>query len=382
MNGIADIDQLFQGMVNRHEIPGVVASIANKDQLLYHQAFGKMDVANNVAMPKDAIFSIASMAKPITSAAVMILSEAGELELDDPISKYLPSRKHHQVITRFNDSDGTYLAQPAHTAITIRHVLTHTSGFGYGFSNHTWQRLLQNTEEEEEDAFPLLHEPGSRWTYGMGPRIIGKVVEEITGERLDEFFSTHIFAPLHMNDTFYEIPHDKLSRWVTMHTREEGILIEQPKPDVQQPSITGDGGLFSTARDYLAFLQMFLNGGTLHHSSILSDDSIAVMTRNQIGELVVEQQPGADPAVSNAFPIGAGKDKFGLGFQITVANYELSSLRSPGSYSWSGLFNTHFWVDPQKEIAAVILMQVLPFYDEACMRAYQNFEQLIYTHLN
>jgi CubicO group peptidase (beta-lactamase class C family) len=148
------------------------------------------------------------------------------------------------------------------------------------------------------------------------------------------------------------------------------------------PTILGDYGLFSTADDYITFLQMFLNRGTLYHKNILSEASIELMTQNQIGELVVEQQPGANPYLSMAFPLGAGKDKFGLGFQITASYEEESNLRSPGSYSWAGIMNTHFWVDPKKGIAAVILIQVLPFYDETCIRLLRGFEERICRNLN
>jgi CubicO group peptidase (beta-lactamase class C family) len=380
MNGIAGLDQYFRGIVNRSELPGVVAAVSHKNQRIYHQAFGKMDVSNNIEMQKDSIFDIASMVKPITSVAVMMLFEAGKLGLDDPISKYLPSQKNQKVITHFNEKDATYSARPVENEITIRHLLTSTSGHGYGFSNHTVNILMEKTGKES-DALPLLHEPGTKWTYGMGTRLSGKIIEVITGASIDEFFEESIFSPLQMDDTFYKIPQEKLSRWVTVHDRVDGIPVEQPKPEIQEALVLGDGWLHSTAEDYIAFLLMFLNGGKLHGSRILKEETINSMTENQIGDLVVEQQPGAIPSWSDAFPFGAGIDKYGLGFQISVADNKLTDMRSPGSYSWGGIYNTHFWVDPQKEIAAVILMQMLPFYNEACINALQNFERLVYNHI-
>ena len=381
-NGKTKIDQLLQKAVDRNEIPGVVAIVANKDEILYHNSFGKLDVANNIDMPKDAIFDIASMTKPITSVAIMKLREGGRLALEDPISKFLPSFSNLEVITEFNEGDTTYTTTPAKNEITIRHLLSHTSGFGYGFSNHIL-RLLQQKTDKEPKELPLLHEPGSRWTYGMSTRILGVLVEKVTGQPLLHFFETKIFDPLGMDDTFYEVPEQKYGRLVTVHQRQNGTLIEKPKPQAknQQTFAAGDGGLRSTAEDYVVFLQMFLNKGTFLNTRILNEESINLMIQNQIDELVVEEQVGANPELSNAFPLGAGHDKFGFGFQITVSTAENCNLRSAGSASWAGIFNTHFWIDPKRDIVAVILMQVLPFYDEACIKVYQGFEELIYSHL-
>jgi methyl acetate hydrolase len=381
MNGIAEIDRFLQGAVDRNEIPGVVAIVASKDQILYHQAFGMMDVANQVEMRRDTIFDIASMTKPVTSVAVMMLHEQGKLDLDDAISKYIPSLENPEVITRFDKTEVTYATKPADNKITIQHLLSHTAGFGYGFSNRTLHLLEQKTGKTAREL-PLLHEPGARWTYGLNTRVLGELVEEIAGVSLDEFFRAAIFGPLGMDDTFYSLPRDSYTRWVTSHRRVDGALIETARPDTQQTAIFGDYGLLSTAGDYITFLQMLLNGGTLHDRRILGRGSVDLMMRNQIGELVVETQPGADPTLSRAFPLGAGRDKFGLGFQITAAPGEGPALRSPGSCSWAGIMNTHFWIDPQRGIAAVILMQVLPFYDDACIRAYRGFEELIYRNLD
>jgi CubicO group peptidase (beta-lactamase class C family) len=379
--GIAEIDQLLQDAVDRKDIPGVVAIVANRDRILYHQAFGKMDVMNDVEMQKDTIFGIASMTKVITSVAVMTLYEEGRFDLDDPISQYIYWLKNPQVITSFDEEDGTYSTKPAEREITIRHLLAFTAGFGYSFANSLMALLVEKTGKTEREL-PLLHEPGEKWTYGMEVRVLGELVEELSGRTLPQFLKERIFAPLGMSDTFYVLPAEKYPRWVTRHQRENGVLSERPNPEKQRPFIVGDAGLLSTAPDYVKFLQMLLSGGRLHESRILSEDSVKLMTQNQIGDLVVETQRGPNPLLSRAFPLGAGRDKFGLGFQITVADGKEGHLRSPGSYSWSGLSNTHFWVDPEKGIVAVILMQVLPFYDETCIAVYQGFEGLVYEHLN
>ena len=379
--GIAEIDQLLQDAVDRKDIPGVVAIVTNRDRILYHQSFGKMDVMNSVEMKKDSIFRIASMTKAITSVAVMTLYEEERFDLDDPISQYIDWLSNPEVITSFDEEDGTYATKPAEREITIRHLLAFTAGFGYTFANSLMALLVEKTGKTESEL-PLLHEPGERWTYGMEVRVLGELAEELSGQTLPQFLKERIFDPLGMVDTFYVLPAEKYPRWVTRHQRENGVLRERPNPEKQQPFIVGDAGLLSTATDYVKFLQMLLNGGTFQGVRILGEDTVRLMTQNQIGELSVETQRGPNPLLSSAFPLGAGRDNFGLGFQITVADGEEGDLRSPGSYSWSGLNNTHFWVDPEKEITAVILMQVLPFYDETCIAVYQGFEELVYKHLH
>src|SRR5437867_11677401 len=378
--GKADMDGLLQRAVQEGIVPGVVAIVANKDQILYHGAFGLRDVANRKPIERDSIFRIASMTKPVTSVAVMMLQEQGKLKVDDPVSKYLPAYRDREVIAAFNEKDATYTTKKAAKEILIRHLLTNTSGFAYGFSNYTVNRLQEKTGKQPEEL-PLLYEPGSKWTYSGSTKILGQVVEHLSGTHLDEFFSSRIFKPLDMQETFYAIPNDKRDRVVTAHSRENGALVETPNPERIAAPVAGDGGLTSTASDYVQFLQMLLNKGSWHGTKILSSESVQSMTRNQIGQVVVQTQPGAIPARSNPFPLGAGRDKFGFGFQITASNKDNPNLRAPGSYSWAGIYNTHFWVDPQRRIAAVILMQVLPFYDEGCIKLYQDFEAAIGRNL-
>jgi CubicO group peptidase (beta-lactamase class C family) len=260
--------------------------------------------------------------------------------------------------------------------------MTHTSGIGYAFSSPIVTRLLQGTQKTETEL-PLLHNPGDAWTYGANTRVLGQVVERISGQPLDVFLRTRIFEPLNMVDTSYVVPAEKLTRVVTVHRRLDGQLVEQQNAATQQSPARGDGGLYSTARDYGAFLQMLLNGGRLHgtRTTLLSETSVRAMGQNQIGTVKVEEQPAADPARTRPFPLGAGRDTFGLGFQIAARDGRFSGLRSPGSLSWGGINNTHFWIDPHRHIAVVMLMQVLPFYDEACIRALRGFEELVYRYL-
>ena len=211
--------------------------------------------------------------------------------------------------------------------------------------------------------------------------MLGQIVEKVSGQSLDAFLKARIFDPLGMRDTSYVVPADQRDRLVTQHNRgSDGVLTERPNPaDIRSP-IRGDGGLFSDVVDYAAFMQLFLNGGRHGERRIVGERTLATMMSNQIGRLTVVQQPTADPARAKPFPIGAGKDKFGFGFQIETEPSD-PSMRSPGSVSWGGIYNTHFWIDPQKGIAAAVLMQVLPYYDQKALGVLRGFEKITYQNL-
>lgn len=378
-SGSAALSGFLQSAVTRGDIPGVVALVVGPDGVLYHEAFGKLDVARNVAMPRDAIFRIASMTKPLTSTAVMMLIDEGKLKLDDRVDAYLPAFRAPQVITNVNEAAGTYATRPARGPITIHHLLTHTSGIGYAWSQPPIA-LAQKKTGLPEPELPLLHDPGSRWAYGASTRVLGDIVTKVTGQRIDEFLRARIFAPLGMRDTAYDVPAANHQRVVTLHQRMNGRLVEQRNPESLAVAVRGDGGLYSTALDYSAFLRMLLNGGRSGGTRLLSQGSMHELTRNQIGSLVVEQQPVADAARSKPYPLGAGADKWSLGFQLAAPRAGAANTRSPGSYSWGGINNTHFWVDPQRQIGVIVLMQVLPFYDPRAIALLQGFEELVNAH--
>jgi CubicO group peptidase (beta-lactamase class C family) len=369
--GKAALTRQMTEAVKRGDAPGVVEVVVNREGVIYKGAAG---------LPANSIFNIASMTKPVTSVAIMMLMEQGKLQLDDPVSKYLDGYDKLQVITKFNAADATYETRPANTMITIRHLLSHTSGIGYGFTNPIENALTAKTKKGEWEL-PLLDEPGTKFNYSSSTRVLGFVVEKITGSELEPWYQEHIFKPLGMVDTSYAVAASKQSRLAPQFTRFPGTLTPLPKTPVAStpmPPFRGDGGLYSTADDYGKFVRMLLNGGALNGRTILSETSVRMMGENAIGAIFVERQPDADPQRTKPFPLGAGKDKFGLGFEIAADDPAGKGFRSPGSMSWAGIFNTEFWIDPARGVGGILLMQYLPFYDRQAIEALQGFEQRVY----
>jgi methyl acetate hydrolase len=374
---VTDIDAYLEAATLDARVPKVVALVANREQVIYQGAFGKKDSARNVDVEVDSIFNLASMTKPVTSVATMMLGETGVFLLDDPVATYLPVWSDRAVAREVDPGAAEFQTTPARNPITIRQLLSHSSGLAYNFSNRRMQDLMDITGESDPRNLPLVSDPGTAWNYSPSTAVLGDLVEAATDVPLDVFLARRIFEPLGMEDTFYVVPDSKADRVVSVHTPVEGRLVEQERPESFASVVRGDGGLYGTGPDYIRFLQMLLNGGRFQGRRLLSQTAVDIMTSNQIGTVNVETQRSTNPVVSADFPIGAGRDKFGLGFQITTSNSENPDLRAPGSYSWGGIFNTHFWVDPRREIAAVILMQQLPFYAEDPLSLYQGFEERV-----
>lgn len=368
----------LQGAVSRNDIPGTVVAVAGPDGMLYHEAFGTMNAARKAPMVKDAIFNIASMTKPVTSIAIMMLVEEGKLRLDDDVSKYLPKFATPSVITNFNPADASYTTRPARRAITIRHLLTHTSGIGYGFSSATIAAIQQKTMQNELDL-PLLFDPGEGWAYGASTRVLGQVVEAVSGLRIDAFLESRVFRPLGMRDTGYVVPKDKHARVVTSHTRTENGWTERPVPENLPANVAGDGGLYSTASDYAQFVRMLLNDGRAGSTRLLQERTVRTIFDSHTGPVVVQTQQTTNPALSRPFPLGAGEDPWGLGFQLSRPKVRRPDMRNPGSGTWAGIFNTHFWIDRQEELGVIVMMQLLPFYDERAMQLMADVERRVYT---
>src|SRR5262245_33303391 len=377
--GSSTLSTFLKSATDRGDVPGVVVAVVNKDGVLYNEAFGKSSTIRNTLMTKDTIFNMASMTKPITSAAIMMLVDEGKLKLDDEVAKYLPKWKDPVVISKFNEADASFETRPAKRPITIRHLLTHTSGIGYGFSSPMLAKIMEKTKKTELDS-PLLFDPGESWAYGASTRVLGHVVEAISGQKIDAYLQARIMGPLGMNDTSYLVPTTKYSRVVAVNARNaSGKFEERPVPATIPATVQGDGGLYGTASDYGLFLRMLLNRGTLNGTRILSETSVKSMLPPATGNVVVKEQQSSNLSLSRNFPVGAGKDKWGLGFELAAE--QLPNRRSPGSGTWAGIFNTHFFIDPSREIGVVVMMQTLPFYDEASMKVYAGVEEAVYKNL-
>jgi len=372
------IDEQLRKAVERKDIVGVVAMATDRQRVLYRGAAGMADIAESRPMTADALFRIASMTKAITSVAAMQLVEAGRFRLDDPVEKYLPAFARLSVFESFDSATGDYRLRPATRAVTVRHLMTHTSGLGYGFTSPVI-RDFKPRAGEQYPVGPLVFEPGERWLYGTSTDWLGRLVELNSGKPLDDYFRQRILGPLGMSDTFYNVPQDKVARLVAVHRRRpDGTIVKEPvqPPTVISP-IIGGGGLSSTAGDYIRFVRMLLNGGELDGVRILSTDTVALMSQNHIGALGVPALKTAMPERSDDFSFVAdARDKWGLGFLITAD--QVRGKRSAGSLSWGGINNTYFWVDRTRGIAGVILMQFLPFADRKALAVYDAFERGVY----
>lgn len=381
---MAAIDAVLRQAVERGDVPGVVAVATSRSAIVYSGAFGKASLSNELIMAPDTVFRIASMTKPVTSVAAMQLVEQGKMALDDPVSKHLNAFARVSVVRTFDPATGAYTVEPTSTPITVRHLLTHTSGLGYGFTHPT----IRDFKAKGGDAFdvgPLVSEPGTEWLYGTSTDWVGRLVEAVSGKSLETYFRDHILGPLEMTDTAFNVPTMSQGRLVNGWRRDEkGTLTEQPR---QLPApvtqYNGGGGLFSTALDYIKFVRMFLGDGQDQGSGpnggprILSAASVAEMTRNHIGTLSARALRTAQPALSRDFTFINGRDKWGLGFLIRTD--AVPGLRSAGSVSWGGLNNTYFWIDRTRGIGGVILMQFLPFADPKALELAETFERTVYS---
>jgi CubicO group peptidase (beta-lactamase class C family) len=376
----AAIDAVLADAVKRGDIPGVVAMVVDRRGIIYRGSFGVKDATNPGFGPMGtgAIFRIASMTKPITSVAAMQLMEEGKFRLEDRADSYLPELANLQVFDSYDAKTGAYTLRPAARPVTIRHLLTHTSGLGYNFTSPI-VRDFKPRSGEKYAAGPLLFDPGEQWIYGTNTDWVGRLVESFSRTPLESYFGQRIFAPLGMADTFYNLPQNRRSRVVPVHRRRAGggFELDAAQPPLTIPRPIGGGGLSSTATDYSRFLRMFLNEGTLDNARILSPASVKLMSANQIGNVGVRALKTAMPERSSDFTfVDDGRDKWGLGFLIR-AN-QRPGRRSPGSLSWGGINNTYFWIDPSRGIAGVILMQLLPFADSKALAVYDEFERAVY----
>jgi methyl acetate hydrolase len=389
MQSKALIDELLRQKSADKEIPGVVAMAANGSEVIYQGAYGKRDLSKDDAMTADSVFWIASMTKAITAAGAMQLVEQGKLSLDAPIGKVLPDLAAPQVFEGF-DSNGEPNLRPAKCEITLRHLMTHTAGFAYDLWNGDMVHYLEKTglpsiTSCKNDALktPLMTDPGTRWEYGINIDLVGKAIEAVSGKRLDSYLRDHLLTPLGMTDTSFRIGESQRQRLVAMHARaEDGSLAPTPFELDQDPEFhMGGGGLYGTAGDYIKFTQMILNKGRANGTEVLKAETVAMMGQNHIGQLNMTRMTSAVAGATNDVDLYPDMDKkWGLSFLINTSR--TPEGRSPGSLAWAGLANTYFWIDPSRDVAGVILMQVLPFVDQKCLEAFAGFESGVYAGLD
>jgi methyl acetate hydrolase len=385
---VAPIDQALGQAVDARRVPGVVAIGATDKGIVYEGAFGQRGIGSGPAMTPDTVFWIASMTKAVTATACMQLVEQGKLQLEQTMGDLLPELKEPKVLEGF-DASGAPRLRPARRPITLRHLLTHTAGFVYSI----WDAPMGQYEKATGIPFigvcknasfqaPIMFDPGERWEYGINIDWVGKAVEAVSDQSLEVYFREHIFDPLGMPDTGFLIGSAQKARVATMYSRKqdgslESMAFEMP----QRPEFfMGGGALFSTPRDYIAFLQMLLNDGTLNGARVLKPETVALMRQNHIGDLEVVTLETVRPDLSNDANFFPGMShKWGLSFDINTEPGP--NGRSAGSLCWAGLFNTYFWIDPDRKVTGTIMTQLLPFADGEVLKLYADFERGLYDAL-
>ncbi len=364
------IDTYLNKAIEKNQIPGAVALIRRNNKIIYNKAFGYSDVENKIMYSTDDIFRIASMTKAVTSLAVLMLWEEGEFNLDDPIEKYIPEFKDLKVLTDFNETDSTYLSKPAENKISIRHLLTHTSGIGYGVIDEdarfkaiykkqgivdlfTTDSINIGSNVKKLAQLPLHHEPGEAFTYGESLDVLGYFIEVISQKSLDVFFKERIFDPLEMNDTYFYLPTTHQDRLVPIQTKKDGFWTKYQGDfyDTNYPVkgaktfLSGGAGLSSTTADYSNFLQMFLNKGSFNDKQILGKKTVELVYVNQNSHI-----PGS--SIGLAFGLVSEKDQ------------ALGGKGSMGTITWGGYFNTFYFADPVENIIGILYKQTREIEEE------------------
>lgn len=364
---LARIERMCADAVAKGDIPGVVALVARQGKIVYYKAFGKADNQSGRNLKRDDIFRIASQSKAITSTAVMMLWEEGKFKLDDPISKYIPEFKNPQVLKTFQYNDTSYTTTSATGEITIRQLLSHTSGLGYGVIDNDERIKMIYQKAGITDAFtaepvtiaqsvkklaklPLHHNPGEKFTYSEGLDVLGYLVEIVSGMPFDQYLKKHLFEPLGMNDTWFYLPSEKATRLVSVQQKNDKGEWERYPATFYDPDypikgaktfFSGGAGLSSTAKDYATFLQMYLNGGELNGTRILSRTTVQTILSNQIGNIW-----------------GDSGKYFGLAFSVVDQKGQgMGDLGSAGTFEWGGYFNTQYFADPKEKIIGILMKQ-------------------------
>jgi CubicO group peptidase (beta-lactamase class C family) len=381
-----DIDAILSAAHAAHPTPGFVAGAARDGRIFYRGAFGPNDLKGGPPIQADAVFRIASMTKAVVGVAAMQLVEQGRLGLDAPLGEIVPALAAPKVLEGFAD-DGTPKLRPAKRTLTLRHLLAHTSGYGYDMWNADLQRYLAQTGIPNIGSglnisldLPLLFDPGEAWEYGIGIDWAGKVVEAVSGQTLDAYLAEHVFTPLGMTSTAFAPTQAMAPRLAGMNTRlDDGGMapIDFPMPDGTQEFWSGGGGLFSTLDDYLAFLQMVLHGGSWNGALVLKPETLALMAENHLGGAPIRKLTSVVPFLTRDLTVAAAAPAdWGLTWLI---NHEAGpNGRSARSLAWAGLFNTYYWADPTTMTAGVLMTQILPFEDPNALALFGAFERAVY----
>ena len=387
----AKIDSVLSKAVADGAVAAVSAVVCNTDGIVYEGAFGQ-SAPDGDAMRVDTVGAIMSMTKAITGAAAMQLVEQGKLDLDAPAGEICPHLGKVQVLTGY-DEEGQPTFRPPIRPVTLKNLLTHTSGFVYDIWNPDFRRFLARTGQPSVTTLkkaalevPLMFDPDERWEYGIGIDWVGQMVEAVSGLTLGEYFENYLTGPLGMHDTAFHPTQDMLEKLAVMQIRlQDGSLVvppaEPPLPETSEPEFEmGGGGLLSSAGDYARFLRMMLSGGTLDGVKVLSPEPVAQMSVNHIGDLRVVNLSSADQTLSQDAEFFPGDPKsWGLTYQIN----EIPGFtgRPAGTLMWAGLSNCYYWIDLENDVAGVFLTQVLPFADASCLQTYYDFETLVYREL-
>jgi methyl acetate hydrolase len=383
----AAADKVLKDAVSKGDVPGVTAAATDAKGTTYEAGFGKRVLGEPADMTPDTVGWIASMTKAITGAAAMQLVERGKLKLDAPAKEVAPQLGDVAVLDGF-DSAGKPKTRKAKRDITLRHLLTHTAGFGYDIWSPEVGKYMEAMEvpgviscQNKALTTPLLFDPGERWFYGINIDWAGKMVEAASGKKLGQYMHDNILGPLGMDSTGFKITDSMRKRLAKIHHRgADGAL----QPDTalelpQEPEFEmGGGGLYSTAGDYLKFVRMMLNQGKSDKGeAVLKPATVADMSKNAMGESKVCLLKTAAPPFSNDAEFFPGMDKqWGLSFMIN--NEEAPTGRSAGALAWAGLANTYYWIDQKKGVGGVYVTQVLPFADVKSLPLFHAFESAVY----
>lgn len=383
----ARIDAILSEAVQRGDVPGVAAVATDGNGTIYEGGFGKTILGQDTDITPDTVVWIASMTKAVTGAVAMQQVERGTLKLDAPAKDVIPYLGEVQVLEGF-DAEGKPLLRKPVRDITLRHLLTHTAGFGYDIWNPEILRYREvmdvptiGTGLDKSLTTPLLFDPGARWQYGIGIDWAGKMVESVTGRKLGQVMQDDLFGPLGMDSTGFRLTPEMRARMARVHLRKaDGSLVADLKREVpQEPEFeAGGGGLYSTANDYLKFVRMVLDGGrSARGEAVMKAETVDAMAANAMGDSTVRLLETVMPALSNDAEFFPGvTKKWGLSFMIN--DEEAPTGRSPGSLSWAGLPNTYYWIDRKRHLGGVYMTQILPFADVKSLPLFHAFESAVY----